>query len=255
MLFDSTVIKLILIVLIFSGLQSVAQNKMRSVDELINKADPGWTLVQQWIDSAKNKVEILPCDTSKAKDALYKTQVTTRSPMGAIIYSTGGLLIDHGWIRILGSGHQKLNRTLPDWNKGKSFNEFGERPSFLLVADDAIGGFFAVNGGLFGKDLGKIYYFAPDNLEWEALDLTYTAFLNLCFKGDIEKFYEGLRWKNWKEEVSNLDGNKVYNFYPFLWTEEGKDVNKNSRRAIPIEEQYSLNISMRKQLGLDKNGF
>ncbi len=114
---------------------------MRTIDELINKTEPGWTLVQRWIDSAKNKVEILPCDSTKAKDALYKTQVTSRSPMGAIIYSTGGLLIDNGWVRILGSGHNKLNRTLPDWNKGKSFTNFGDRPSFLLVADDAVGGF------------------------------------------------------------------------------------------------------------------
>jgi hypothetical protein len=40
--------------------------------------------------------------------------------MGAIIYETGGLLVDNGWIRILGSGHKKLDRNLPEWNKGKS---------------------------------------------------------------------------------------------------------------------------------------
>src|SRR5918993_653942 len=142
---------LIFTLLIFT---SFAQNIMRPVDQLINKTDPGWTLVQQWIDEAKNKVEVLPCDTTKAKDALYKTQVTTRSPMGAIVYSTGGLLVDGGWIRILGSGSSKLNRTLPDWNKGKSFKEFGEQASFLLVADDAAGGFFAINAGAFGDDAG-----------------------------------------------------------------------------------------------------
>src|SRR5690606_12025169 len=107
---------------------------------------------------------VLPCDTLKAKEALYKTQVTTRSPMGAIIYSSGGLLVDGGWIRILGSGNIKLNRTIPDWNKGKSFKEFGEPPTFLLVADDAAGGFFAINGGGLGKDAGKVYYLSPDNM-------------------------------------------------------------------------------------------
>lgn len=120
----------IAIILTLLSLIAAAQNKMRSVDDLINKTDPGWTLVQAWIKSAKNKVEILVVDTVKAKDALYKTQVTTRSPMGAIVYMTGGLLIDDGWIRILGSGNTKLSRTLPDWNKGKSFREFGEPPSF-----------------------------------------------------------------------------------------------------------------------------
>ena len=139
---------------------TTAQNKIRTVDELINKTDPGWTLVKDWIKSAKNKVEVLSVDTYiKAKDALYKTQVTTRSPMGAVIYMTGGILIDDGWIRILGSGNAKLSRTLPDWNKGKSFKEFGETPSFLLIADDAISGFYLLNGGGLGKDLGKVYYF------------------------------------------------------------------------------------------------
>lgn len=239
--------------LTFFSLTATSQSKMRSVDELINKTESGWTLVHKLIDSAKNKVEVLPCDTSKAKDALYKTQVTIRSPMGAIIYMTGGLLIDNGWIRILGSGNTKLRRTLPDWNKGKSFKEFGDKPPFLLIADDVVGGFFAINGGQFGKDAGKIYYLAPDNLEWEAMDMTYTDFLVFCFSGDIAKFYETLRWANWEAEVFELDGDKVYNFYPFLWTKEGKDINKNSRKIIPIEEQYIFNISSRKQLGLDKN--
>lgn len=228
-----------------------AQNKLRPVDELINLTEPAWSLVQQWINVAKNKVEILSADSTKAKDALYKTQVTTRSPMGAIIYSTGGLLIDNGWIRILGSGHTKLNRTLPDWKKGKSFNELGERPPFLLVADDAIGGFFGINGGKFGKDAGKVYYLSPENLEWEPLGLTYTDFLNFCFNGNLNKFYKDLRWTNWIDEVSRLDGNFVYSFYPFLWTKEGKKINKNSRKVIPIDEYYTFIVSNRKQLGLD----
>ena len=243
---------IILALTVFS-LTATSQNKMRSVDELIYKTDPGWTLVQQWIDSSKNKVHVLFCNTTKAKDALYKTQVTTHSPMGAIIYSTGGILIDNGRIRILGSGNNKLSTSLPDWNKGKSFKELSDRPPFLLVADDVVGGFFEINGGQFGRDAGKIYYLAPDNLEWEALDMTYTDFLNFCFSGDILKFYKKLRWTNWKDEVSKLDGDNVFSFYPYLWTKQGYDINKNVRKALPIEEQYIFNMSSRKQLGLDKN--
>jgi hypothetical protein len=238
----------LLFIFSLSILISNGQIKMKNVDELINKIEPGWALVSEWISSAKNKVEILTCDSARAKDALYKTQVTTRSPMGAIIYSTGGLLIDNGWIRILGSGHFRLDRTIPDWNKGKTFNEYGDAPSFLLIADDAVGGFFAINGGELGKDLGKVYYLSPDNLNWEPLELTYTEFLLFCFNHDLNKYYEGLRWKNWQKDVLALDGNKVYNFYPFLWTKEGKNIDKNSRKQIPVEEQYRFNIDMKKQL-------
>jgi len=233
-------------------LTTFAQTNMRPVEQLINKAEPGWTLVQLWIDSARNKVEILPCDTAKAKDALYKTQVTTRSPLGAIIYSTGGLLIDHGWIRILGSGHVRLNRSVPAWNEGKSFTKTGERPAFLLIADDAVGGFFAINIGALGRDTGKVYYLSPDRLEWEALDITYSDFLIFCFNNDLSEFYKGLRWTNWKEDVLKLDGSRVYNFFPPLWSTEGKDINKNSKKDIPVEEQYSFNIDQRKQLQTTK---
>ena len=242
-----------IITLILSAFSTFAQNKMRNVDELINKADPGWTFVKHWIDSATNKVEVLSCDSNKAKDALYKAQVTTHSPMGAIIFSTGGLLIDNGWIRILGSGNRRLNRSLPDWNKGKTFKNYGEKPSFLLIADDAIGGFFAINGGKFGSDLGKVYYLSPDNLKWEPLELSYSEFLNFCFSGDLKEFYKELRWTGWQKDVSKLNGTKVYNFFPYLWTTEGKDINKNSRKVISVEEQYHFNIRSRTNLGLDKN--
>ncbi|CAM3426925.1 DUF2625 domain-containing protein [Flavobacterium chungbukense] len=226
-----------------------SQTKMRPINELIDQNDSGWKSLQEWVKTAKNKVEILPADPQKAKDALYQTQITTASPMGAIVYKTGGILIDNGWIRILGSGSAKLNRSLPDWNKGKTFKEFGEAPSFLLIADDALGGFYLLNGGGLGTDVGKMYYFAPDNLEYEPLDITYSQFLEFCFNNDLDKYYLGSRWENWTKEVASLQGDQVFNFYPFLWTEEGNDINKVQRKIIPVEEQYNLNVDLRKQLG------
>jgi hypothetical protein len=172
--------------------------------------------------------------------------------MGSIVYMSGGILVDNGWIRILGSGDAKLPQSLPDWNKGKTFKEFGETAPYLIIADDVIGGFFLLNGGGLGKDLGMVYYFSPDNLEFEALDMTYTDFLFFCFNGDLDSFYEGYRWTNWKVEIATLQGDKVFNFYPCLWTKEGKDINNNSRKAIPAAEQYMLNLDFRKQLGIDR---
>ncbi len=81
--------------------------------------------------------------------------------------------------------------------------------------------------------------------------MTYTEFLFFCFNGKLDKFYKTLRWKNWEKEVAALDGNEVYNFYPFLWTKEGKNIEKCSRKKVPILEQYQLTINMRKQLGIE----
>lgn len=222
--------------------------KMKPLEELINIEEPGWELVEGWMKEAKNEIEILDRDSTQADSALYRTQITTRSPMGAIIYETGGILVDNGWIRILGSGSDKLKRNLPKWNKGKSFERYGQAPPFLLIADDAIGGFFALNGGSFGnQDLGKIYYFSPDYLEWEPLEIGYSDFIYWTFTGEIDKFYEGLRWKKWKKEVKEMGADRAMNFYPFLFTEYD-DIEKLSRKDVPIEEMWTMQMDVRNQL-------
>ncbi|RAJ76555.1 uncharacterized protein DUF2625 [Chitinophaga dinghuensis] len=226
----------------------MAQEQKRPLEALINTSEPAWPLLQSRIKSAKHTVEILPVTMEKARKTLLEVQVTTRSPMGAIIYNTGGLLVDGGWIRILGSGAAKMKRSLHTWNWNKTIGD--QQAGYLIVADDAVGGYFAINGGGLGTDMGKAYYFDPATLKWEALELTYSQFLEFCFNGDLAGFYKDLRWKSWEKEVATLDGDHVYNFYPMLWSKEGKDINKNSRKAVPAEEQYSFNLQLIKQLGL-----
>ena len=221
---------------------------MQSLEELINKTDPAWPLVQKWIDSAKNKVEVQPVDSAKAKEALYNMQVSTYSTLGAVIYNTGGIMVDHGWIRILGSGSTRLNRNVPEWNKGKTIQEYGDKPDYLLVADDAAGGFFAINYGAFGSDLKNIYYLAPNSLNWEPLNAGYGEFILFCFDSDLSKFYEGLRWASWDKFIDNLDGSKSYSFRPYLWSDEGKDIEKSTRKLVPTDDLYKFNIVKQKEL-------
>ncbi|PSK92695.1 DUF2625 family protein [Taibaiella chishuiensis] len=225
-----------------------AQNNQRPFEALINQQENGWALVAEGISKARNKVEVLPVDSAKAKDALYKCQVTTRSPMGAIVFNTGGLLIDGGWIRVLGSGSIKLNRSLPDWNKGKAFTDFGTQPPFLLIADDASGGFFLLNGGGLGKDAGKVYYWPPDDLNLEPMDITYTEFLDFCFNQDLGKFYKSSRWPGWEKDLPTISGDQTINFFPPLWSKEG-DLKKSKRAVAPVQEQYDFNIKSRESLG------
>lgn len=216
-------------------------NERRSFEELLDTADPAWPLVKSWAERATNPSEILPASTPQNRDALVATQVTTRSPMGAIIYETGGILVDHGWLRVLGSGHPSLPRSMPEWNKGRSFAEYGECPPFLLVADDAVGGFFALNGGAFGEERRKVYYYAPDALAWENMDVGYTEFLQWCFAGQTEKFYQDYRWEGWEREVSGLGGDQAFSIYPFPFA-AGEPIAKRHRGVVPIAELYDLYV-------------
>lgn len=220
---------------------------MKTLNELINIDEPGWELVSEWISEAENDVEILPKASARAEQELVNAQVTTRSPMGAVIYETGGILIDHGWLRILGSGSEKLDRGLITWNKGKTFENYGDRPSHLLIADDIIGGYFALNAGGIGTEIGKVYYLAQDSLAWECLDTSYSEFLYWAFTGDIHKFYKLFRWENWQNDIKAANGNQVFSFMPFLWTEEGKDITKTTKALVPIEENYHLTLDFQKQ--------
>lgn len=232
----------LLLLLFWSFPLHAQQMPKRTLEQLINTQEPGWDLVKIWLREAKNNVQVLPKTQARADSALLTAQITTRSPMGAVIYETGGILIDGGWLRILGSGSPVLNRTLMGWNAGK-------QAGFLLVADDVLGGFYAVNGGAFGQEsLGKIFYFAPEILHWQATDKTYSDFLVFCFSGDLASFYHSLRWKGWEQETSILTGNEGFAFYPFLFTKEGKNPAKSKRKAVPIGELWTFGQDMQHQL-------
>ena len=214
----------------------------RALHDLINHQDPGWAVVAEWIRESANSVQVLPRTPQEADRALVAAQVTTRSPLGALLYETGGLLVDGGWLRLLGSGSPLLSRSLTEWNRDKP-------AGCLLVADDVIGGFYALNTGAFGPDsLGKVYYFAPESLEWQALDKTYSTFLLFCFSDALADFYADVRWPGWQQDVRALTGDQGFMFFPFLFLREGKNVATNKRDAVPIAQLWDFGQDMQQQL-------
>jgi hypothetical protein len=212
---------------------------MRSLSELVNTEDPGIEKIREWIRSAVNDCVLLP-PSAEREQVLLQTQVTMRSTMGAIAYETGGVMIDGGWLRLLGSGHPTLNRTLPGWNQKRS-------SGFYLVADDAVGGFFAINGGALGEDIRNMYYWAPDSLDWEPLKLGFTEFFVWALSERLAQFYEPLRWASWREEAATLSGDRCFGFYPFLWTKEGS-VTTSRREPIRVQEAYDMKVDLLQQL-------
>jgi hypothetical protein len=212
---------------------------MDDINELVNKEDPGIVKIREWLRSAVNECVLLP-PSAQREEVLLQTQVTTRSTMGAIAYETGGILIDGGWLRFPGSGHPKITRTLPGWNENRS-------NGYYLVADDAAGGFFAINGGAFGADVKNMYYWAPDSLEWEAMNIGFTDFFVWSLSERLAQFYENLRWPSWREDTAGLSGDRCYSFYPFLWTKEGS-ITTGHREQAPVQEVYDLKTDLLRQL-------
>lgn len=200
----------------------------RPLDQLVDRDDPAMPQIAAWSRSAARPVEILPAADGAAN--LVALQVTTRSTLGAVAYETGGIRIDDGWLRVLGGGSAKLERSLASWNR---IGGEPRLPGALLVADDAIGGFFAM------RSTGELSYFAPDTCAWEDLELGYTDWLEWAMCGSLDELYAPLRWPGWRDEVRELDGDRAILIYPPLWT-EGDSIAERSRKDVPVAEIWSL---------------
>ena len=59
-----------------------------------------------------------------------------------------------------------------------------------------------------------------------------------------------MRWKGWQQEVAKLNGNQSFSCYPFLFTEEGKDLSKTLRQPMPIQELWLFSNDMRQKMGI-----
>ncbi|MCI0571310.1 MAG: DUF2625 domain-containing protein [Myxococcaceae bacterium] len=202
----------------------------------------------EWARSARNRVEILPVDRQAGEATLVALQVTTRSPMGAVALESGGLLVDHGWLRILGSGHVRLSDDLATWNglRGEGVRPV-TAPGALVVAYDVLGGFFAINGGALPGPVPHVFYLAPDTLKWEDLGRGYSDFLRFAFDADLARFYEGQRWPGWEMDVATLNGGQLFSFYPPLFTKEGA-VGTSARKPVPARESWGVALELARQV-------
>jgi len=212
-----------------------SQTGIKPLKDLVDTVNSAWPAIEDRAGKATNKVTVLPSAIKLAGPALLAMQNSTNEPLPAVIYHTGGILVDDGWIRILGSGDAQFKRSLLTWNKNKTNGK-----AYTLVADDAVGGYFLINGGELGTDTANVYYFSPRTLKYKSLEMNYPKFLDFCFNGDLAKFYAGFRWKTWRQDVKKLDADEVFIFIPFLWNPASKNIENTIRKIIPAEQKYFL---------------
>lgn len=222
---------------------------MKKLHELLSE-DSAWPLLSDLIQKARNEVRVLDRDRPRAEAMRVELQISDRQTLGAALLNTGGLRIDRGWLCVLGSGSPQIAGDLGSWNAiGSNSDTLRAKPEgYLIAAYDVAGGFFAINNGAFNDRSPNVYYFAPDTLEWEDTEKSYTDFLDWAFNGDLEQYYATFRWKGWEEEVRELDGGQAMMIYPFLWTEEGRDIDNAARKPVPVEELWDMQQDIRQQL-------
>ena len=226
---------------------------MRPLRDLISSDDDGWPRLQELIAESVRPVEFLPGDRSLGEATLMALQVTTRSMLGTIALYAGGIFLDRRWVRVLGSGHPRLGGGLREWNAtlgGDALDPPLEQA--LIVAYDAVGGFFAINGGAWSTNLGTMHYFAPDTFAWESLDMGHEDFIAWASSESIDPFYEPWRWSGWEAEVGALGQEQVISIWPPLGLkgadEQSSATEERSRRAVPAREHWSFMNEIGRQM-------
>jgi hypothetical protein len=91
-----------------------------------------------------------------------------------VVHHNGGLVLDHGWLRGLGSGN--------DEHHSASLDEINDNVTGgVIVAQDVLGGQFAWMPNSAGKP--TICYLAPDTLRWEDCEQGYSNWLRAMIGG------------------------------------------------------------------------
>ena len=219
---------------------------MKALSELVDRNEPGWPLVKEWLTTARNQVVVLDAAVRAREEALVRLQVTSRSPLGAIALETGGLVVDGGWMRVLGA--EGPMQGIVGWNM---LDREGADPAVrgaMLVGHDAMGGFFALNGGKWRTSIGAVFYWGQDSLEWLDLGVGYSEWLQWLLQSDLDQFYSELRWPDWRAEVALLQPDEGIAVYPFLWASEGGPVEERKRSPVPMRELWDLSHDMAGQL-------
>src|SRR6185312_17269325 len=85
----------------------VSEEGIRSPSELIDVDDPVWPWLRGLIDVTPIDVIVNP-PAADSTSCIWALQVTAGSTLGALAVHTGGIKVDHGWLRILGGGGSDL---------------------------------------------------------------------------------------------------------------------------------------------------
>jgi hypothetical protein len=236
---------------------------VRDVAELTQVLQSAWPQIMEDAAVSRGSVRMLLGDRKIGGACLMQLQVTVRSALGAMAFHSGGILVDHGWLRIYGGSSGAFG--LPSLATANGFPGLPDpnwrHPPGLVVAQDILGGVFAINGfdcaeaGRPGVP-GDMTYFGPHTLRWQSLDMGYGAWLSWALSGRTANFYRNLRWPGWEAEMASVGLDQGLSIVPFIWTTEAQErLAETSRRPVLLHELHSLGADVSRRLGQPDPGF
>ncbi len=206
--------------------------------------DKTWEKINEVFCGSKYKITIFDGKIENGRDECYKLNIPYDSVLASVVMNCSGIIVDN-WIKLLGQGSENTNGVL-HYN---TIIQDSCLDGMFIVAIDVVGGIFAINISRFSNEKNYIWYFAADTLEWECLSMKYADFVAWVAQGNINEFYESMRWINWENDCNKMEFNTCYLIYPFLWAKEC-DVNSATKKVILADELIKLNFDYAKKIKL-----
>ena len=194
-----------------------------------------WNEILDIVYKSKINIDIIAGSKELGVEECNNLNIPDNSVLYSVVTNSNGIIINN-WIRLWGQNSND-NHGIGYYNALFKNDIEG----LFLVASDVVGGLFAINLNKFNEGNNLIWYFAPDTLDWECLDMQYNEFLAWSMQGNIDEFYSTMRWNNWQEDVKNIGINYALLIYPFLWAREC-NIEKASKKMVSIDEIIKLNF-------------
>lgn len=204
-----------------------------------------WNKVSGIFNNSSKQVHIYEGTEAVGKEEIENMCIDINSVLGVIVLYTAGICVDN-WIRVIGQNCNEHNG-ISQYNSEQINKDYTSMKGMLIVAQDIVGGIFAINTSKFSESREKVWYFAPDTLEWECLDMDYAGFISWIAKGNTDEFYNSMRWETWKKDCENINFDKAYLIYPFLWANEC-DLSTATKKVVPFMELMGINMEYAKKL-------
>ena len=199
-----------------------------------------WDGLLKYFDQSPNKIEVSISESNK-KMNLSQIDIGENTTIGLITHHCA-LLRVNGYLRIWGSGDNINHRNIVDSND--EFREyFGGNKVF--IADDIWGGCYAISNGDFPGSPQYIWYYAPDTLQWENLEVTYCQFIRWVASTGIADFYKSFLWDKTFSLIDKISFEQGLSIYPPLWSKECDCTASIS--IISTKEIMRANIEIAKQ--------
>ncbi len=211
---------------------------------------PAWPEVSAALADSTVAVEVLPVEPTAGEKTLAALPVEADSWLGALALHTGGVLVDHGWLRILGGGCPARGLTDVATASRRTGKDQAHPGDALFVGADVLGGRYLLRGqtgglpdapGELPGEAGEICYLGPDSLRWEPLEWSHADWVSLMVGGAVADFYHDLRWSGWEADVAGVKLGQLLSCYPPVYTREGRaSIATAERKPVPAAELYGL---------------